>query len=110
MHDAAVQIVYVTAANRDEALAIAKAVVGEHLAACANIVERVTSVYWWQGAVQEDSECVLILKTRRALVDDLSVRVKALHSYECPCVVALSIDGGSQEYLNWIVNETSQTT
>ena len=105
--DGALQMVYVTAPNRDEALIIAKAVVGERLAACANILDRVSSIYWWEDALQEDTESVLILKTRRDLVMKLTVRIKALHSYDCPCVVALMIDDGNTDYLNWIINETS---
>jgi len=106
----AVQMVYVTVSNRDEALTIAKSVVGERLAACANILDRVTSIYWWEDTLQEDTESVLILKTRRAWVDTLTTRIKALHSYDCPCVVALNIEDGNPDYLNWIINETQQPT
>lgn len=101
------QMIYVTAPNRDEALAIAKAVVGERLAACANVLEGVSSIYWWEGTLQEDSESVLILKTRRELVAKLTARIKALHSYDCPCVVALKIKDGNTDYLNWIIGQTS---
>jgi len=105
--DDVAQMIYVTAPNRVEALTIAKAVVGERLAACANILEGVSSVYWWEGALQEDVECVLILKTRRDLVAKLTTRIKALHSYDCPCVVALKIEDGNLDYLNWIISKTS---
>jgi len=105
--DDVAQMIYVTAPNRVEALTIAKAVVGERLAACANILEGVSSIYWWEGALQEDAECVLILKTRRDLVAKLTTRIKALHSYDCPCVVALKIENGNLDYLNWIINKTS---
>ena len=101
-------MVYVTTSNREEALTIATAVVGERLAACANIVDRVTSIYWWQDALQEDTETVLILKTRNTLVERLTTRIKTLHNYDCPCVVALKIENGNPDYLNWIVNETTQ--
>lgn len=105
--DGAVQMVYVTAPNRDEALVIAKAVVGERLAACANILDRVISIYWWEDTLQEDTESVLILKTRRELVAKLTARIKALHSYDCPCVITLKIADGNTDYLNWVINETS---
>jgi len=101
------QMIYVTAPNQDEARAIAKAVVGERLAACANVLEGVSSIYWWDGALQEDRESVLIFKTRRELVAKLTARIKALHSYDCPCVVALKIDDGNTDYLNWIVSQTT---
>jgi periplasmic divalent cation tolerance protein len=65
-------------------------------------------MYWWEGAVQEDAETVLILKTRRALVERAVERIKALHSYDCPCVVALAVAGGNPEFLDWIVKETSE--
>ena len=65
-----------------------------------------TSVYRWEGAVQEDQETAIILKTRAEKIDALSARVKEIHSYDCPCVVALPVDGGNQEFLSWILRET----
>ena len=99
--------VYITTESLDEALAIGKALVEERLAACANVLEGVHSIYWWQGAVQEDREALLILKTRAALMDRLIERVKALHSYDCPCVVALPIEAGNPDYLAWVEKETA---
>ncbi len=98
--------IYVTASNSEEARRIARALVEARLAACANVIDRVTSVYWWQGEVQEDDEAVLIAKTREDLVDDLTAKVKELHSYDCPCVVALPVTGGNAEFLDWIAAET----
>lgn len=103
----AARFVYITASGRDEAVAIGRALVQERLAACANVIDPVTSIYWWEGAVQEDTEVVLVLKTRADLVVALTERVKAMHSYACPCVVALPIDGGNPVYLDWIVEETA---
>jgi periplasmic divalent cation tolerance protein len=99
-------IVYVTAASIDEARTIAKTMVAERLAACANILGAMESVYWWDGAVQSESEVSMILKTKAELVDRVIARVKALHSYDCPCVIALPIVAGHQEFLNWIDKET----
>jgi periplasmic divalent cation tolerance protein len=76
------------------------------LAACANVLPGVTSVFRWQGEVQEDGETALILKTRSELVEPLTKRVKELHSYDCPCVVALPIAGGNPDFLQWIADET----
>ncbi|MEE8284469.1 MAG: divalent-cation tolerance protein CutA [Alphaproteobacteria bacterium] len=98
--------VYITAASREEALTIGRAVVEARLAACANVLPGVTSIYWWEGSRQEDSEVVLILKTRQDLVDQVVAKVKELHSYECPCVVALPIIGGNKDFLDWIAKET----
>jgi periplasmic divalent cation tolerance protein len=97
---------YMTAGSRDEALRIARALVEERLAACANLLEGMTSVYRWQGRIEEDDEVVLIAKTRDDLVDRLVERVKALHSYDCPCVVALPITDGNPEFIAWIGAET----
>ena len=99
-------LLYVTAATADEALAIARTVVEERLAACANVLGAMTSVYRWQGQVMQDAEVALIVKTRAGLVQALTARIQALHSYECPCVVALGIEGGNAAFLDWIREET----
>jgi periplasmic divalent cation tolerance protein len=99
-------ICYVTAGSREEALAIGRALVEERLAACANLLDGMTSVYWWHGKLEQAREAVLIAKTRTELVPALSARVKQLHSYDCPCVVALPIADGNPDYLAWIVSET----
>ena len=99
-------MIYVTAESKDEALRIGRSLVEARLAACANILPPMTSVYRWEGAVQEDSEVALILKTRQELVESLTERIKELHSYDCPCVVALPIIGGNPDFLQWIDSET----
>ena len=98
--------VYVTTGNREEALVIARTVVAEKLAACANILGEVTSIYEWQGEVHEDGEAALILKTRTELFGDLAARIRELHSYDCPCIVAWPIEAGSEDYLSWIGDQT----
>ncbi len=99
-------MIYVTAGSRDEALRIGRSLVEARLAACANILAPMTSVYWWEGAVQEDDEVAMVLKTRQDLVEPLTERIRELHSYDCPCVVALPITGGNQAFLKWIDSET----
>ena len=98
---------YVTAPSREEALAIGRTVVTERLAACANVLDGMASVYWWRGTLEQAREAVLILKTRAELLERLCARIKALHSYECPCVVALPIAAGNPDYLDWIAAETA---
>ncbi len=98
--------VYVTAGNTDEAINIARTLIHERLAACANILGEITSVYRWEDAVHEDPETAIILKSRRDLVGPLTERIKELHSYDCPCVTALDITGGNPEFLAWIETET----
>jgi periplasmic divalent cation tolerance protein len=96
----------ITAATLDEARRIAEALVGERLAACANILPGAQSIYRWQGAVVRDDEVVILAKTRATLVDAVVARVKALHSYQVPCVVALPIVGANPDYLRWLEEET----
>jgi len=98
--------VYVTAKDADEAKTIARTVVGERLAACANLLGGIDSIYWWQGKLCEDSEVALILKSSAERKPGLIERIKELHSYECPCVICLPIDGGTRDFLNWIAAET----
>ncbi len=102
--------VYVMAASPAEARRIGRAAVGERLAACANILPGLRSIYWWEGKVAEGRETVLVLKTRAARLDALIARVRALHSYECPAIVALPIVAGSKPYLDWIAAETAAPT
>lgn len=97
---------YMTAGSRDEARSIARALVEERLAACVNILDGMTSVYRWEGAVEESTETVLIAKTREELFDALVARVVALHSYDVPCVIKLPFDEGNPEYLEWLRRET----
>lgn len=101
-------VVYITAANKDEAIRIGRALVEERLAACANVLDGMTSLYHWEGKLQEDHEAVLIAKTGEDLVERLIERVKSLHGYSCPCVVSWPIQAGNQAYLHWIHDETRQ--
>lgn len=94
--------IYMTAPNEAEADAIARILVEERLAACVNIMGGMRSVYRWQDEIQEDAEIVLIAKTRRDLVAALTDKVRGIHSYDCPCVVSLNIEGGNPDFLDWI--------
>jgi len=99
-------VAFVTAASADEATRIAQALVEERLAACVNIVAPIVSVYRWEGRVQQDAEVLLIIKTTDARLPDLIRRVKALHSYQVPEVIALPIADGSPDYLRWLLDAT----
>ncbi|CAA7621761.1 divalent-cation tolerance protein CutA [Magnetospirillum sp. SS-4] len=101
-------LIYVTASGRDEALALARALVEARLVACANVLDGVTSLYWWDGKVQEEPEAVMICKTRSDLADAVVARVKDLHSYACPCVVAVPVSSGNPAFLAWIDAETAE--
>ena len=98
--------VYITCAQSREAETIARALVDEHLAACVNILGPARSVYRWQGAREESDEIALIAKTRLALFDALAARVRALHSYETPCITAWPIVAGDGDYLDWLRRES----
>ncbi len=102
-----VVFVYVTAGDAEEAQRIGRTVVSERLAACANILPGMTSIYWWEGAVREGSEAVVILKTTESRVAALIARVKALHSYDCPCIEVLPVTAGHTPYLEWVARETT---
>ena len=99
-------VLYVTAASNDEAVRIGRIVVDEKLAACANVIPAITSIFRWNGALQEETESVVLIKTRNDLVERATQRIKDIHGYECPCVVALPITGGNSEFLDWIDSET----
>ena len=99
---------YVTASSPQEAEKIASMLVQERWVACANILPAIQSIYWWEGSVHRDQEVALILKTRRDLVGQVVQRVQQLHSYECPCVVALPIVDGNPAFLQWISAQTQQ--
>jgi periplasmic divalent cation tolerance protein len=99
-------VVLVTVGSRDEAERIAVAVVTERLAACVNVVGPITSLYHWQGQVERGQELLLIIKTRATLFDRLEARVKSLHSYQNPEVIALPISAGTAAYLDWLRGET----
>ena len=95
-------LVLVTAGSAEEAERIARALVEEGLAACVNIVPGIRSIYRWKDAVAHDAEVLLLGKTRRRCFADLERRVRELHSYEVPEVIALSIADGSAPYLEWL--------
>ncbi len=100
-------VVLITAGTAGDAERLAETLVREKLAACVNVLPGVTSLYRWQGAVQRDSEVLLIVKTRRPLLAQLTARVRALHSYHVPEIVALPIVAGSEPYLHWLAEATA---
>ncbi len=99
-------VIFITAPNEDEAARIARALVEARLAACANIVRNIRSVYTWQGNIQDDSEVLMIVKTQKDLFNAVSGKVKELHSYDVPEIIALPIIDGSPDYLNWLKEST----
>lgn len=103
-------LVYVTCGSLDQARQIGRAVVEARLAACANILDGMKSIYRWEGRVEEADEILLLLKTSASLVDALTECVTALHSFDLPCVVEIPLAGGNADYFAWIAGETSAET
>lgn len=99
-------IVLITAGSGEEALKISKALVDEHLAACVNMVPGIRSIFFWEGKTQDAGETLLIGKSRKPLLEKLVRRVKSLHSYSVPEIIAVPIVGGSQDYLSWVKEST----
>ncbi|MCE4602304.1 MAG: divalent-cation tolerance protein CutA [Desulfurococcales archaeon] len=99
------KIVIIITAPKGEGKRIARALVESRLAACVNIVQGLTSLYWWQGEIQEDQEELLIVKTRMDALNKLIDEVKKIHPYSVPEIVALPILGGNPDYLKWVDDE-----
>jgi periplasmic divalent cation tolerance protein len=95
-------LVLTTAGSADEASAIAQGLVERRLAACVNVVGPVRSVYRWQGAVQQEEERLLLIKTAERLYPELARAIAELHSYEVPEVLAFPVEGGAPSYLEWL--------
>jgi periplasmic divalent cation tolerance protein len=98
-----VRVVFVTAPDAETAAKIARVLVDERLIACANIVPGIRSIYRWEGSVVDEAEVLLVLKTRASRCAAVAARVKALHPYSLPEVVALPVVDGSQAYLDWVL-------
>lgn len=95
-----------TVPDRDAGERIAAALVAERLAACVNLVPGLSSTYRWQGKVETQAECLLIIKTTGSRFAELEKRIKALHPYDLPEIIAVPISMGSADYLNWITENT----
>jgi len=97
-------VVFMTAANGEEATRLADLLVGAHLAACVQILPEMESVYRWEGKIERQSEILLIAKTTTAKFAELEREVRALHSYETPEIIAVPIIAGSSPYLSWLID------
>ena len=99
-------IVYMTAGNMEQARAIAQELVSQRLAACVNILEGMTSLYWWEGRMEQAREVVVLAKTRAELMPALIELVSQIHEYDCPCIVSWPLTDGHRPFLDWIIRET----
>ncbi len=95
-------IIFVTVSGKKEARLIAKALIKEKLAACVNIIDGIESLFWWKNKVDRARELLLVIKSKKAALPAIITKVKSMHSYTCPEIIALPIIAGEKSYLNWI--------
>jgi periplasmic divalent cation tolerance protein len=95
-------VIFITASNKKEAKSIAKALIVKKLAACVNLVDKVESLFWWQGKVDSAKEILLIVKSKTGNLKKITTCVKSLHSYKVPEIISLPIKAGYLPYLRWI--------
>ena len=101
-------VVVLVTAPSGKAVEIARVLLEERLAACVNIVEGIRSLYWWKGKVESDSEDLMIIKTRRCLLESLRDKIKEIHPYEVPEIVAIKPVYVLEDYLSWAISETRE--
>jgi periplasmic divalent cation tolerance protein len=99
-------VVLITCGSEEEAAKIANSLVEERLAACVNIISPVRSTYQWEGKIWDEREWMLIIKTQKRRFEELEKKVKSLHSYSVPEIIALPIVEGSASYLKWLEENT----
>jgi periplasmic divalent cation tolerance protein len=104
--DDGISVVLASVPDAEVGRRLARALLQERLIACANVVPGVTSLYRWDGEVQEDDECLLVMKTGSGLVPRLVARIPELHPYELPEVLALRVADGLPAYRRWVLDET----
>ena len=95
-------VVLITAANKGQARTIAAALVQHKFVACVNVIDRVSSLFWWKGTVDKAVEVLLVAKSTRAKLSRIIALVTSMHSYTVPEIIALPVVGGNQDYLDWI--------
>ena len=102
-----IYMIYVTTKDGAEARRIGEHLVRAHLAACVNIFEGMNSIYFWDDTLQNDTEAVMIAKTVKAKVTAVTEAVRRMHSYDCPCVLALPVAEGNPDFLGWIAAQVA---
>jgi periplasmic divalent cation tolerance protein len=98
-------LVYITTSGEKESKKIGRTIVEERLAGCINIISTIESLYWWKEEIEEDKESILIVKTKVSSIENIIKRVKEIHSYENPAILAIPIIEGSKEYLDYLDGE-----
>lgn len=100
--------IYIITNNEKESYKIGEKLVEERLVSCVNIIPHLKSLYWWEGKIEHADESLMFAKTRRDLLEKVIERVKVLHSYSNPAILALPILDGNKDYLEWVQNETRE--
>ena len=95
-------LVFMTASSKSEAKKIVRSLLEEKLIACANMIDSVSSVFWWQENIKEEKEVLVIMKSHQELFNKVSTRISEVHSYDTPEILALPIVDGSSQYLEWM--------
>jgi periplasmic divalent cation tolerance protein len=103
-------VVFVAASNQDEAIRISELAVKSHLAACATMIPTVQSMYWWEGNLVKDQESLVLLKTTTERFNRLQEAILAIHSYKVPEIIAIPIETGLPQYLEWVEKETTESS
>ncbi len=103
MHDIMQPVLlYITAPSREEAILLARELLGRKVIACANIMDNVQSLYWWDGEIEQSKEIIVIAKTFSVHVERVTQIIKEQHSYECPAILAVPVTGGNDDYIQWM--------
>ena len=101
-------VIFITTDTEEKAQDVAKALLNNKLAACVNIVPKISSLFWWNDTLDSAQENLLIVKSKTSLLPQIVILVKDVHSYETPEIIALPIIGGNPDYLKWIDKEVKQ--
>ena len=105
-----VAILYSTYPNLEEAKRMGKKLLEKNLCACVNVFPVVMSMFWWNGRIEKATESAMIIKTNKKLVKDVIKEIVKHHPYSCPCILELSVGGGYEPFIKWIVEETTHLT
>jgi periplasmic divalent cation tolerance protein len=100
--------IYITHPDAEQATVLGGSLVEAGLAACVNILPGMLSIYQWQGQIETSEEVVILVKTRRELIEDVQAYVLQTHPYDCPCIVALPVVAGNPAFLDWIAQSTTR--
>ena len=102
-------VVFVTVGSSDEGRSLAHALVEEGLAACVNRIPGIRSIYRWEGKIEESEEELLLIKTRAEIFPNLEKRIRELHSYSVPEIIAVPVVSGNEAYLSWLKLQVSNS-